>query len=171
MTYRSEAVDKAFQKALETLRGWENVHSAVVDFGLGDSASRELPHHKVVTDNVPLDDGANAIGSYVVGTAPVHEIVHPFDDRIRGARIYKSEGKHRVLLDLDCPHVYVPSSTPGHGHLIIDVPQDWNTYKRLLQLLGDMGILQYGYVDASFKREETWLRAPGVPKSQGGMGL
>jgi hypothetical protein len=29
-------------------------------------------------------------------------------------------GFHRPVLDLDIPHMYVPSSTPGHGHLYLN---------------------------------------------------
>jgi len=181
-----DAVKASWQKAATMLLNtWEGLHTAVVDFGLGDSATRELPHDKVVADNVPIDEGANAMGSYIVGTGSIKDTVTKEWNDLRKSlgleptepkyALDKTTGKHRVLLDLDCPHVYVPSTNPGHGHLVIDVAQDWETYKKLLQLLGDMGILQYGYVDASFRRGETWLRAPGVQKynspNAGGPGL
>lgn len=148
------------------LEDWIGLHCAIVDFGCAVS-SEPLPHDRVVQDNVPLTD-ANAIGSYILGSAPPKETYTNFwDDRTIQATIDKAKGKHRILLDLDVPHTYVPSTTNGHGHLIIDVPQDWDTYMKLLLLLRDMGVLQYGYVDASGKRGETWLRAPGIKKEIG----
>ena len=160
------------RKALQAMHG---LHSAVVEFGIGDSCARELGTETIKIDNVPLDSAANpnAIGSYILGSAPMKEVYeNTWDDRT--AKVLapnKTHGKHRVLLDLDVPHVYIPSSTEGHGHLVIDVPQDWENLNKLLQLMGDMGILQYGYVDATKSRGESWLRAPGVSKNEGGLAL
>lgn len=163
-----EAWDRA---ALRVLDKWEGLHKAVVEFGLGVSAARELGTEEVLADNVPLDE-ANALGSYVVGTGRLKEqLANPWDDRTVEMVLDKTAGKHRVLLDLDVPHIYVPSSEPGHGHLIIDVPQPWDKLQKLLQLLGEMGILQWGFVDATTSRGETWLRRPGVSKDQGGDAL
>ena len=141
------------------------IHLAVVEFGIGDSAAKELGVETIHVDNAPSED-ANAIGSYVVGSAQPREVVGDnfLDDRTTRTELDKRDGKHRVLLDLDCPHVYIPSTTPGHGHLVIDVPQEWHELRKLLQLLGDMKILQYGFVDATVARQETWLRAPGIKK-------
>lgn len=151
------------RKALESMHG---MHSAVVEFSLGDSAAKELGTERVTADNVPLDDGANAIGSYIVGSAEPREVnSDPWDDRKTEMVLEKREGKHRVMLDLDCPHVYVPSSTEGHGHLIIDVPQDFNNLMALLNMMFDMGILQSGFAAATKHRGETWLRAPGITKT------
>lgn len=147
---------------------WVNVHTAVVEFGLGDSATKELGKELIHADNVVIDE-ANAIGSYVNGTAVI-QLENQWDDRTQ-LPLDKKTGMHRVLLDLDCDHMYVPSSTPGHGHLLINVPQKWSTLKELLQLLGDMGILQYGFVDATTSRGETWLRAPGVKKTPATEGI
>lgn len=148
--------------ALQSMHG---MHSAVVEFSLGDSAARELGTERVTNDNVPLDDGANAIGSYIVASAEPHEVSNnPWDDRETELVLEKRDGKHRVMLDLDCPHVYVPSSTEGHGHLIIDVPQDFNNLLTLLNLMFEMGILQSGFAAATKHRGETWLRAPGIIK-------
>ena len=146
------------------LTGLKNLHTAVVEFGLGDSATKELGKELIHADHVSLEE-ANALGSYIVGSAQPKTVTDAWDDRIQRTELEKRDGKHRVLLDLDVPHVYVPSTTDGHGHLVIDVPQDWTNLCKLLQLLGDMHILQYGSVDATFSRGETWLRTPGTKKT------
>jgi hypothetical protein len=60
-----------------------------------------------------------------------------------------SDSLHTIMLDLDVPATLVPSSTPGHSHLYIDVP------------------LEDGYVSASIERGHTALRLPGVKKMMG----
>lgn len=53
--------------------------------------------------------------------------------------------QHRPVLDLDFPHVYVPSTTPGHGHLYINnvVLNDLQHYV-LISTLVQLGILSEG---------------------------
>lgn len=72
--------------------------------------------------------------------------------------------KHAPLLDLDLPHKYVESSTPGHGHLYLDVELEWEDYKHLLELLGELGILEPSYVEFSIKRGQSFVRKEGVDK-------
>ena len=158
MTVNTDAIVAKHQ-----LKQWQGLHAAVVEFGVGDSAARELGAETIVADNVPLDE-ANAIGSYIVGTGQMKDSPLKRWDPSAKPYLDTTSGKHRVLLDLDCSHVYIPSSTPGHGHLVIDVPQSWENLNKLLQLLGDMHILQYGFVDATLSRGESWLRAPGIEK-------
>lgn len=165
-----EVMRKSWQRGAQLfLSTWKNLHTAVVEFGLGDSATKELGKELIHADNVPIEE-ANAMGSYIVGSATKENVVYggvgyDFLEKHSDGTPDKRTGKHRVLLDLDCQHVYVPSSSTGHGHLIIDVPQDWSNLCKLLQLLGDMHILQYGFVDATFSRGETWLRTPGTEKT------
>jgi hypothetical protein len=71
---------------------------------------------------------------------------------------------HAPALDIDVPHSLTPSSTPGHGHLFIDVPMPWKKYKKLLKVMGECGILEKGYVDASIRRRGSFLRLPWVKK-------
>jgi len=74
------------------------------------------------------------------------------------------DGSHRPVLDFDIPAHYVPSSTPGHGHLYIDKNMSWETYERLLIALADAGILERGYVHAALCRKATFVRPEGVFK-------
>lgn len=69
-------------------------------------------------------------------------------------------GWHRPVLDLDFPHHYEPSSTPGHGHLYLDTPVEWRRYRKLLDAMEECGILEPGYVAASKARKATFVRLP-----------
>ncbi len=85
-----------------------------------------------------------------------------------GANCITSEIKdstlHTVALDLDVPARLVPSSTPGHSHLYIDVPMSKQMYIELLEILALAGVIEYGYFTASRKRGFTSLRLPWVKK-------
>jgi len=71
---------------------------------------------------------------------------------------------HTIMLDLDVRSFYVESSTPGHAHLYIDVKVGWSKYSQLLRLLGEIGVLEWNYVDVSLMRKATSLRLPWVKK-------
>ena len=76
------------------------------------------------------------------------------------------ETYHYPVLDLDIPHALVPSTREGHSHLYIrpHEPVPWSVYVRLLEALGDAGILEPGYVRVSIERGATMVRAPWVKK-------
>ena len=73
-------------------------------------------------------------------------------------------GNHVPTLDLDVPHYFVPSSTPGHSHLYIDVPMSWRKYKRLLRALYRAGIIERGFYKFSVRRGASFVRKPGIKK-------
>lgn len=72
--------------------------------------------------------------------------------------------KHRPVLDLDFPAQLIPSSTPGHFHLLLDKPMAWVTYRYLLIALRDAGLLERGYADAALARGYTAVRLPWIKK-------
>lgn len=72
---------------------------------------------------------------------------------------------HALLIDLDIPAWLVPSSTPGHSHLYVDVAIQQDAYFRLLDALANAGVIQRGYADSSKARGGTALRLPWVKKS------
>jgi len=72
---------------------------------------------------------------------------------------------HAPVLDLDVPHTLIPSTTLGHSHLYIDTPIPWSEYKRLLVLLGKVGILDSAYVSISLARGRSQVRVPWLKKS------
>jgi hypothetical protein len=72
---------------------------------------------------------------------------------------------HAPVLDIDMPCVLIPSSTPGHYHLLIERVMTWRQYKRLLRAMQRAGILETGFVRASLARGYTSVRVPWVKKS------
>lgn len=76
----------------------------------------------------------------------------------------KAGGWHAPVIDLDIPHVWVPSSTAGHGHLYLDHVLSWGRYLRLLEALADAGVVERGYVSASEARGYTAVRLPWIKK-------
>lgn len=68
--------------------------------------------------------------------------------------------RHRVVLDIDHDAALIPSSTPGHFHLIIDVNMPWLNYTNLLRALADAGVIEQGYCHASIKNGFTAIRTP-----------
>lgn len=79
---------------------------------------------------------------------------------------WATEGRHALLLDLDIPATLVPSSTEGHNHLYIDVPDGIpeDKWLVLIRALADAGVIEEGYAQASIERGYTALRLPGVTK-------
>jgi hypothetical protein len=75
--------------------------------------------------------------------------------------------RHAVLLDLDYPAHLIESSTPGHFHLYLDVPNGvpHKDYMELLDLLARCGVIERGYADVSIARGHSDLRLPWVHKS------
>lgn len=71
---------------------------------------------------------------------------------------------HLPVIDIDLPCKLIPSSTEGHFHLYIDHPMPWGQYVELLAALAFAGIVEKGYVNASERRGQTFVRKPGVKK-------
>lgn len=70
-------------------------------------------------------------------------------------------GQHAPVLDIDFPIRCEPSSTPGHFHLYLDgIQMEWEQYRRVLEVLGEVGILGPGYVKHSIERGQTVVRLP-----------
>lgn len=72
--------------------------------------------------------------------------------------------RHKPVLDIDVPAKLVPSSTPGHYHLYLDVEMNWSRYVTLLHALSAVGIIEPGYVGVSTDRGYTAVRLPWVKK-------
>lgn len=75
-----------------------------------------------------------------------------------------TDGRHMPALDIDVPARFLPSSTPGHGHLYIDVPMSWWRYRMLLRQLYKAGIIEKGFYDLAMSRKQTFVRRQGVTK-------
>lgn len=100
----------------------------------------------------------------------IHDFV-PADDA--NANIVSSllpSGKHAPVLDLDIPHTLIPSSTPGHSHLYLDVEMSWWKYRVLLWALRFTNIIEPGYYQMATFRRQTLVRRPGVIKQNDNWG-
>lgn len=78
-------------------------------------------------------------------------------------------GLHAPTLDIDMPAKLIPSSNLNHYHLYIDHPMTWRKYKKLLRALYRAGLIEKGFYKLSKQRKATFLRKPGVYKSQVGL--
>jgi hypothetical protein len=72
--------------------------------------------------------------------------------------------RHRPILDIDFPAQLVPSTTPGHFHLYLDVEVPHEAYMILLDALSAAGIIEPGYARASKARGHTDARLPWIRK-------
>lgn len=73
---------------------------------------------------------------------------------------------HLPALDLDLDHLYVPSSSPGHGHLYLTTPLSTARYHTLLSVLYSYGIVQRGILYQVEAHGMTTVRQPHVKKPQ-----
>lgn len=95
-----------------------------------------------------------------------HKVATQAEANLQGS--LNEDGTHSIVLDLDCPHEYRPSTTKGHGHLVIPARLSTDTYGKLLQLLEITGVITSGYLGHASKRGwQTFVRAPGVVKPEG----
>lgn len=72
--------------------------------------------------------------------------------------------EHALVLDLDFPATLIPSSTPGHFHLVLDKQVEWDKAVLVLDAMAAAGLLEDGYVKASKARGYTAIRVPWVKK-------
>lgn len=85
--------------------------------------------------------------------------------RLRTQQPVSSEfERHYLMVDLDVPAYLVPSTTPGHTHLYIDIDMPWCDYEQLLRAMAACGIIEPGYANASVERRSTTLRLPWIKK-------
>lgn len=71
---------------------------------------------------------------------------------------------HKVFIDLDVEHYYVPSSTEGHGHLYINVDLTREELGTLMGTLCKFGIVGDGWRYQIQARGENTFRLPGNKK-------
>lgn len=105
--------------------------------------------------------GADGCGEFEAAGIQWADII---SSQIRSDDLNNPGHHHTIMLDLDVPAQMIPSSTPGHSHLYIDVVNDWDTYCKLLDALVAANVLEAGYVRASKARGFTALRLPWIKK-------
>lgn len=98
-------------------------------------------------------------------TAERYEVASESTANLIGSQLSGAPHTHAPVLDLDFPAKLVPSTTPGHFHLYLDRAMPWSQYRSLLIALGEAGVLEPGYVSASIRRGQTFVRKPGIVKT------
>lgn len=74
-------------------------------------------------------------------------------------------GTHAPIIDLDFPHRVVPSSTPGHSHLFLDVEMSRFKLIVLMLTLWFCGVVEMGHAVWTIRRGASFVRIPGQPKT------
>lgn len=82
------------------------------------------------------------------------------------SRVSGSDGWHKVVLDIDVPAQLIPSSTPGHHHLYIDVAMREEVWADLVRALAKAEVIEDGYANASLERGFTAVRLPWIKKEE-----
>jgi len=76
-----------------------------------------------------------------------------------------TDGKHRPALDIDIPCEFIPSSTPGHGHLYFpEMKLSWERYQELMTTLAAYGIVDKKWAAHSRRNGQSLVRLPTVKK-------
>jgi hypothetical protein len=71
---------------------------------------------------------------------------------------------HTPIIDLDMDATLVPSSTPGHHHLYIDKKLTYEQYRRLIEVMYEVALVEYGILCQIQSDKRTIARLPGVKK-------
>lgn len=74
--------------------------------------------------------------------------------------------RHALVLDIDHPSWLIPSTSPGHYHLYIDVPEGITDpkWRNLMVALAEAGVIEKGYKGVSLDRGFSCVRMPWVEK-------
>lgn len=92
----------------------------------------------------------------------VPQRTHPYDANLISSE--KDNGRHMLCLDLDQQHWYKESSTPDHGHLVINADLSKEDLKEIIDVLAKHGIVQDGIKKQIDDRGFLSLRMPGMTK-------
>lgn len=146
----------------------------LINANLLTSQHRDIPHlHRVVLD---LDYGARVVPS-AVGHHLSLNMCRPNEnvvtDNLAGVlndcgmlfpKIQSSSGIRRLEIHTRHDLAFIPSSTPGHHHLILDANLPWSNYTMLLKTLARAGVIEKGFAGASIKKGFSAIRPPWVKK-------
>lgn len=116
---------------------------------------RTLWKHSTLTatsDSEKIQGGVEIVEKYLTQVGTIDE-----------ANLISSEltnRRHAPALDIDFPCQLFESKDDGHFHLYINKQMTWPQYRNLLIALGEAGLLEEGYVNASLKHEKSFLRKP-----------
>lgn len=141
-----------------------------VPMGEMEATMRNLSNHDHLTYAVDFTFDKQTIqddDAYEVTTASELRHTAPLAE----SQVWSSEiatgpdrGRHVLAIDVDHRCRIIPTSTPGHFHLVIDKVMDWAELQEILVALANAGIVEQGYLDASVRRRAAHLRLPWVTK-------
>lgn len=75
-----------------------------------------------------------------------------------------TDGRQMPILDLDFPHHFEPSTTPGHTHFYIDVSISKFRWFCLMTALAFAGVIEIPFYAWSLRRGGNFVRIPGTTK-------
>lgn len=107
---------------------------------------------------------AQVVSSHIIGTPKRQDDPSPLES------IFSTLGdfhrRHQIVLDVDHPAWLVPSSTPGHHHLYVEIPDGVPEpdYFEFLDAAAKIGLIEPGYANVSKQRGHTDVRLPWVTK-------
>lgn len=131
---------------------WVHVQTAKADF------APKPEGHDYDADGDPVPE------SYDADDSRAPSGIRLPDDNLAASISQEHLFEHYPVLDLDFPTALIPSTTPGHFHLYLGRRLTWDNYVKLLTVLGEVGILEEGYVAASLRRGYTAVRLPWISK-------
>lgn len=73
--------------------------------------------------------------------------------------------KGKVKIMLTSPHTYVPSTTTGHGHLVITADKPKHEFVQIMSLLNLAGVIERGYLYFTVAKGYSAIRIPGIKKT------
>lgn len=81
------------------------------------------------------------------------------EEVVIGSRWFSGEHEvHKVFLDIDVEHVYKPSQTEDHGHLLLNVNLTRKELETLTEILVELGITGRGNLKQIQEAEQLFLR-------------
>lgn len=98
------------------------------------------------------------------------KLVKEGEGNIYSSELAGQDAYHVPTLDIDLACELVESTTEGHFHLYIDKPMSWEDYQFLLRVLMEVGVIQKGFYELSMARKASFLRKPGVKKTDDEIG-
>lgn len=76
------------------------------------------------------------------------------------------QGTHMPIIDLDFPHHFEPSTTPGHNHLYIDVEMSRFKLFLLAWVLYYTGVIELGHFVWTIRRGASFVRIKNLAKTE-----
>ena len=67
---------------------------------------------------------------------------------------------HQAIFDVDGGVEVVPSRTPGNHHLYFDKQLTWRQYRRVMRVLGRVGLVDPVWARLASRRGQAFLRRP-----------